>query len=87
MGLIGLGRVAMHEGKSAGVRNFIINLGQINTPMIRRSVVFKDMPESDITEVDEVVGEFMACLDGKRNHLMGTPYPFAPARGLRPREV
>ena len=87
LGLIGLGRVVMHEGQSAGVQSFIINLGQINTPMIRRSQVFKGMPEADITEVDEVVIEFMACLDGKRSHLMGTPYPFAPARGLGPKEV
>ena len=82
-----MGRVVMHEGQSAGVQSFIINLGQINSPMIRRSQVFKGMPEADITEVDEVVIEFMACLDGKRSHLMGTPYPFAPARGLGPKEV
>ena len=87
LGLIGLGRVVMHEGQSAGVQSFIINLGLINTPMFRRSQVFKGTPKANISEVDEVVKEFMACLDGKRSHLMGTPYPFAPARGLRPKEV
>ena len=87
LGLVGLARVVMHEGQSAGVQSYIINLGLVDTPMVKRSLVFKGMPKSDISEVREVVTEFMACLNGKRRHLMGTPYPFAPARGLRPNEV
>ncbi len=67
---------ALHaEGRAHGVRAFAIELGGVETALLRRLVSEAEWPSSQTLSPEEVAAVVIDCISGKRDSDCGHPFP------------
>ena len=69
--LDGITRSVMVEGRDAGIRAFTLNLGAVETPMLRNMCDTDLMPTEMCLQPEEVAVRVLECIDGLHDDRMG----------------
>ena len=77
-GLDSLTRSIMAEADETGIRAFTLNLGIVETSLLRSLFDETMVPRGSAMEPNDVATEILACIDGRRDERIGRAHPLLP---------